>query len=175
MNNVFCTLLIITVLSSCSNSQSIFSGGAGSQNAESSKLGAVLWQQTSAEYKALCHQAFNIARAQLESGQVMRNSSGNSDRKPAIVLDLDETVLNNSPYNGWLITNNKSYSEETWREWVLKAKATFIPGAQQFIDFAQSNGYEVFYISNRSVELLEPTLSNLEKTGIDINKNHVFL
>lgn len=157
---------------SCSNSKSMLSK-VESTIAEDSKLSAVLWQQTSAEYEALCYQAFNAASYRLSTGD--NDALDASSKKKAIVMDLDETVLDNSPYNGWMIENNKSYSEETWREWCMLEKAEFVPGAADFIDLATNKGFKIIFISNRSIEDMEVTIYNLEKGGIAVNRSDILL
>ena len=157
---------------SCSSSKSSLSN-AESSIAEDSKLSAVLWQQTSAEYEALCYQAFNAAAYRLRSGEIDKEES--SSKRMAIIMDLDETVLNNSPYNGWLIHNNKTYSKESWTEWSNLAQAGFVPGAIEFIDMATNQGFRVIFISNRSIEELEGTILNLEKAGISVKRSDVLL
>lgn len=128
---------------------------------------AILWQQTAAEYDALCHQAFNTAKFRLQ--QAYQAGDDMSDKKPpAIIMDLDETVLDNSPYYGKLVIENESYSASTWDEWVEQASAQLVPGAQQFIDFAQNSGVEIIFISNREEKHMEATKRNLNEFGIEV-------
>ena len=93
----------------------------------------------------------------------------------AIVMDLDETVLDNSPYNGWLIENNKTYNAESWTEWCNLAKAELVPGALEFIEKSKNQGIKIMYISNRSVDDLEATISNLQNSGITVDRSDVLL
>lgn len=121
--------------------------------------GAVLFTQESAEYKALCLQAYNVAEVKLPE------LSAKSER-PAVVLDLDETVLDNSPYSAWQVLNGEPYSPETWDRWVQLASAKEVPGAGRFLRFADSLGVRIFYISNRDTSQLAPTAENMEKLGL---------
>ncbi len=134
------------------------------------KESAVIWQQTAAEYTALCIQAYNQAKSSVD--YYTKVSSGN---ELIIIMDLDETVLDNSPYNGYLIKNNKEYEKKTWGDWVNKASAKAVPGALDFIQYAESRGMTIFYVSNRSQEHLEPTMQNMEKLGIGTNPDHMLL
>ncbi len=103
-------------------------------------ISALLWQQNSAEYKALCYQSFNIARRNLENIQ-------SSEGKPyAIITDIDETVLDNSPYNGMQVEKDKDYEKTDWSEWGKLQKAKALPGAVEFFNFADSIEVEVLYI-----------------------------
>ena len=166
MKKILFTLVSASLMVACSSSKSSLSK-AESTISENSKLSAVLWQQTSAEYEALCYQAFNAATYRMETTNI-DDSDGNI-QKMAIVMDLDETVINNSPYNGWLIENNQEYSESSWREWTNSSKAELIPGAREFIVAAQNKGFKIVFISNRSIEELEPTVINLNNSGVEVD------
>ncbi len=121
--------------------------------------GAVLWYQQSAEMRMAYYQAYEYAKLILrEKLENTRNS-----KPPAVVLDIDETVLDNSPYESYLIDNGDTYSSSTWKKWTDQARASALPGALDFVNYAKSRGVEVFYISNRKVAALEPTLKNLRQ------------
>ena len=121
------------------------------------KLFATVFQQKAAEYKALCFQAFNIARWQLDIYQPI------STRPKAIVTDIDETVLDNSPYEAHQTLKGKDYEPASWYEWTARASADTVPGAPSFLKYAASKGIEVFYITNRLERERESTLRNLQK------------
>lgn len=117
---------------------------------------ATLYQQIAPEVRALQYQTYNQAKFILEKLLL-----DNSFEKPlAIVVDIDETVLDNSPYQANSILNNFSYPEN-WDQWCMLAKAKPIAGAIEFLNFADSKGIAVFYISNRKDNLLEATIKNL--------------
>ena len=87
-------------------------------------------------------------------------------KKPlAIIADVDETVLDNSPYDGKLILNNTTYNRESWVEWGNLEIAEAIPGALEFLKYASEKNVEIFYISNRYSEQLDATVNNLKKLG----------
>lgn len=119
-------------------------------------INAVLYQQTSAEYKALCYQAFNTAKRSLLTDLTYENI----DKPRAVVFDIDETMLDNSPYEAKCILENISYPEQ-WDEWIRSAQAKAIPGALRFARFADSLGYTIFYVTNRKARYLEATMQNL--------------
>lgn len=131
---------------------------------------AVLWQQTAAEYDALCYQAFNAARHYLE-----KLSLEKLDGNEVVVLDLDETVLDNSPYNARLILEGSNYSPESWMEWSNLADAQLVPGAKEFLLDITQYGVEVFFISNRNNEELENTIKNLAKFDLHYESNQFLL
>jgi len=133
---------------------------------------AVLWQQNAAEYSALCHQAFNIARLRLD--QFVKQSK--FDKPLAIITDIDETILDNSQYSAKLINNDENYNKESWLEWGRLESATLVPGAYEFIKYAENLGVEVFYVSNRYSEQLDGTINNLKKVGLDnVERSRVYL
>jgi 5'-nucleotidase (lipoprotein e(P4) family) len=119
---------------------------------------AALWQQRSAEYKALCFQAYNIARLRLDEALAHPGI-----QPPAIVTDIDETVLDNSPYTVYTALKGEVYTEKTWMEWTAKAAADTVPGALSFLQYAASRGVHVFYITNRAESERAATLQNLQR------------
>lgn len=137
-------------------------------------LNAVLFMQKAAEYRALCYQAFNQARQTLDRDLRRRTRDR---RKRAVVVDIDETVLDNSPYQGWQILNDKEYVQETWFQWTARAEAQPIPGAVDFLRYANSRGVRVFYVSNRDqAKELAPTMQNLRALNFpDVSEETVML
>lgn len=134
---------------------------------------AVLWQEHAAEYRALSYQAYNTARWSLD--KILERKS-DYDKPLAVVTDIDETALNNSPYEGKLISTNKGYSPSTWKEWIDAAEAKPIPGALDFFNYAKSKEVEVFYITNRKVGSEKATLENLKNMGFPYaDKAHLLL
>lgn len=122
---------------------------------------AVLWQQTSGEYKALCFQAYNFARLSLKEALWADTS-----KKPnCVIVDIDETVLDNSPFQGHEIKKGLSYNPADWTEWTNLAQADTVPGALAFLKFAASKNTETFYLSNRDEKDYAATLKNLQKFG----------
>lgn len=133
---------------------------------------ALLWQQNAAEYRALTYQAYNLAKMQLDN-----ILTDHQFKKPiAIVTDIDETVLDNSPYSGKQIELNEEYTSQRWTEWVKKEKANSIAGALSFFNYAKSKNVVVFYISNRSSKQTNETIKNLKLHGFPFaDKTHVLL
>lgn len=121
---------------------------------------AVLYQQTAAEVRAMQYQTFNFAKTVLD--EKLRTSKG--AKKPAIVVDIDETVLDNSQYQAQCILGNFQYPV-LWDEWCMLAKAPAIPGAVEFLNYAHSKKVAVFYISNRKAHLMDATVKNLSDAG----------
>jgi 5'-nucleotidase (lipoprotein e(P4) family) len=119
----------------------------------------VLFQQTAAEYRALCYQAFNLARLRIDAlpRKKLRR------QKLAIITDLDETILDNSYQEAQQIKEGKEYSPQSWKNWTNQSAATAVPGAVEFLQAAKQKGIHIFYISNRDTGEVGTTLLNLQK------------
>ena len=120
-------------------------------------VGALLWFQTSAEAQALYYQAYALARLRLI--EALREPRS---KQPAVVVDIDETLLDNSPHQARLIETGQTFPA-FWDEWIERADARALPGAAEFLRFADSNGVAVFYVSNRDAKMLDATVRNLER------------
>jgi 5'-nucleotidase (lipoprotein e(P4) family) len=162
--------LIIAFLSSCAPSNSVVTGESGVHPSED----ALLWHQTSAEYDALCFQAFNVARNRID--QILNGFTDMplQDRM-AVIMDLDETVLDNSAYSVKMMQEGKRFSEESWNEWVFKKEAGIVPGADEFIAYCIANNIQVFFISNRDISTRTATIQNLAALGIEAGTDNLFL
>jgi 5'-nucleotidase (lipoprotein e(P4) family) len=117
---------------------------------------SVLYQQRAAEYRALCYQAFNIATLRVDENLRQMGLS----KQQAVVVDIDETVLDNSPHEAKCILNNSLYPAY-WEEWVNQASARPVPGSLEFLKYVNTKRVEVFYITNRKEKYREQTLQNL--------------
>jgi 5'-nucleotidase (lipoprotein e(P4) family) len=124
--------------------------------------GAILWTQTSGEARALAYQAFTLARMMLDRD--LQANRRNRMRR-AVVVDADETVLDNSHFQATLLKNRQNYDAQTWTEWVKRAEAEALPGAVEFLRYANSHGVRVFYITNRNLLEKDATATNLKKLG----------
>ncbi|MGB0424045.1 MAG: 5'-nucleotidase, lipoprotein e(P4) family [Flavobacteriales bacterium] len=134
---------------------------------------AVLWQQMAGEYAALTHQAYNLAAMQLEKEL---NLERDKSLPLAIITDIDETVVDNSPYNAQMILGDFEYSKETWKEWGMEKSAREVPGAVDFFNKVKEMGIEVFYVSNRFDHQLDETLENMQALGLPyVDAEHVIL
>ncbi len=124
--------------------------------------GAVLWQQASGERRALSYQAFALARMMLDRDLRMNRRI----RKPrAVIVDLDETILDNGLNEGMQVRNHVNFNQKDWTEWINRAEATAIPGSVEFLRYAAARGVTVFYITNRNDIQKQGTATNLKKLG----------
>lgn len=157
--NLLTALLITLLLSSCALSR---------KKEQTYQEFATLWMNTSAELTALSYQAYNIARLRLD--QKLKTQT----KKPkAIIVDVDETVLDNSPYQVTNILDHRSYTEDNWKEWLDLAKAPSVKGASEFLNYAKSKGVTTFYITNRKMNSFEVTYKNLVDQKFPITKSQL--
>jgi 5'-nucleotidase (lipoprotein e(P4) family) len=120
------------------------------------------WVQTSAEYRELCYQAFNLATMDADKALAAYKSG---DLPLAIVADLHETLIDNSAYDAGLVGRDAAYSVKTWTEWELAAQSRAIPGAVDFLNYAAKRGIVIYYVTNRDQAGLPGTLKNLAELG----------
>jgi len=134
-------------------------------------LMSVLYSQTSGEIKATFVQTYNTATELLdkaindEDWDAVLESEGKTNRTPAIILDVDETVLDNTPFNARSIMNQTSYPEG-WDIWIYEENATLIPGVKDFLASANNKGVKIFYVTNRRTVYEEATKNNIKKLGL---------
>lgn len=139
------------------------------------RFNAVAWMQNAAEYRLAAEQAYGLARLRLAKQLSARNQSadvaqqragGFSQKPPAVILDLDETVLDNSAFSARMILGGESFEQERWLEWVKEKKAELIPGAKGFLAYARSQGVKIFFITNRRDAAKPATIANLKQLGV---------
>ncbi|MDP4105968.1 MAG: 5'-nucleotidase, lipoprotein e(P4) family [Bacillota bacterium] len=134
---------------------------------------SVLWYQTSGEAKALYYQGYTIGRFRLD--EILAQRPQNMKLRPAIVLDIDETILDNSPCLAFNVKTGKAFPAN-WNEWVDQAIAKPVPGAIEFLKYANSKGIEIYYISNRNENQKKATIRNLQQVGAPMaDTKHVLL
>ncbi|TYT25900.1 acid phosphatase [Luteimonas viscosa] len=149
-------------------------------------LNAVLWVQRSAEYQANAISIFRAAADHLDAAlkepnwdalvpEEREQAAPAAGLQPAVIMDIDETVLDNSPYQARLIADGAEYDEVTWDRWVAEKKARPVPGVVEFARAAEARGVTILYLSNRAVHLKEATLANLRAEGLPVKDDSVFL
>ncbi|MCC7248425.1 MAG: 5'-nucleotidase, lipoprotein e(P4) family [Lysobacter sp.] len=147
-------------------------------------LNAVLWIQRSAEYRGVTESVYRAATSRLDAAlsdpgwdalPPEERTVPARGLPPAVIVDVDETVLDNSPYQARLILDGKQYNEVTWDAWVQEKKARPVPGALEFARYANARGVTLLYISNRAEHLGGPTLENLRAVGLPVKDDSVFL
>ena len=132
------------------------------------QMNSILWVRTSPEYEAVCREIFAQAALRLDEALADRTwsasleqSAGYEELAPAVILDVDETVLDNSAFEARLIVEGEEYNKPMWDSWIAEEAAPAIPGAQVFIKLAIERGVEVFFVTNRDHGTEEHTVRNL--------------
>lgn len=147
-------------------------------------LNAVAWTQTAVEHDLIYLEIYRDAQTRLlpalQDGHW--DALSRQDRvapaaglPPAVILDIDETVLDNSPFQARVIKGGGEYDEAAWRAWCLEARARALPGAVAFTQFAARHGIAVIYLSNRASNLDRATLANLRQAGFPVGGPDAFL
>ncbi len=134
-------------------------------------MSATVWYQTSAEMRALSYQAYALARLRLQQ----HLAAPRPDKPLAIITDVDETLLDNSPHSVKLIQTGETYPRY-WKEWVERAQAQPLPGAVDFLKYADSQGVAIFYVTNRDERYRAATIENLRRDGFpQADSAHMFM
>lgn len=142
-------------------------------------LNAALWMQRSVEYKAHALAAYALARIRLDEALANKSVTAAPEEQtgdfqslpPAVILDLDETVLDNSGFQVWMIKAGKTFHPKVWTQFVASETSTPIPGSLEFAKYADSKGVKVFYVSNRTGDEEEATRRNMERYGYPMGGN----
>lgn len=146
-------------------------------------VNATLWVHSAAEYRASALQTYAAARRQLDAALADRTFAGAEEERnedpsqpPAVILDLDETTLDNVGYEIRAIERGITYDKPLWREWVSESAAGAVPGAPEFLAYAKSRGVTPFYITNRDFDPEHPgTRRNLERLGFPLAEDTLLM
>ncbi len=122
-----------------------------------------LWYQNAAEVDALYQQGYNVATNKLK--ELLKQPT---DKPYSIVLDIDETVLSNIPFQVKMVKDGTAFNPKLWDEWVQKAEAKPVAGAKEFLQFADKNKVQIYYISDRTDAQVDATIKNLEAQGLPV-------
>ena len=138
-------------------------------------LGATLWAQTAVEHDAVCLQAYRQARDLLDRAlkdkkwtAAIEQTTDYRKLPPAIILDVDETVLDNSAMEARSVLKDVEFTTAMWEEWVSESAAPALPGAVEFTQYARSRGVTVFFVTNREAKHETATRSNLQRAGFPL-------
>lgn len=161
-----------------SASQEAAASATNATVAQHENLNATLWVQTSAEYVGSALQAYAAATAMLERGLEDPGWSASLEQQaaggyellpPAVILDVDETVLDNGANQARQILDRKEFNRADWHAWVREEQAPPVPGALEFTRHAAQLGVTVFYVTNRRHEVESATRNNLAAHGFPLS------
>lgn len=134
------------------------------------RLHSVLWVQTAPEFRVSCEQVFRLGAAHLNEAledpfwtAATEQTGDYFQLPPAVVFDIDETVLDNSPFQARLAADRVDYVHEEWGRWVSEAQADPLPGAAHFVKLLRARGVTPIFASNRSAEQKAATVANLRE------------
>lgn len=175
MKKIIETLAVLLLVVNLANAQ-----GQDKLRDTHENLNAVLWIQTSAEYPMITTSLYRSAYSSVKLALLKKNWTAAveqaemdvSELPPAIIVDVDETILDNSKAQALAVDKRGGFELAEWQKWVRKKEATPIPGALEFLAWAASeeNGVTIFYVTNRSVDVEPATLENLQKFGFPIKE-----
>ncbi len=154
---------------------------------------SLLWAQTAAEHKAVYLQTYQVAEILLDVAledkkwtALIEQDKNYSKLVPAIILDVDETVLDNSHFDGEMVKSQAFFQKQSWDSWVAMAQAKAVPGVVSFIQNARKKGIQILFLTNRQCRSRSEntsdcpqeldTINNLKKIGIDgVDPDHILL
>jgi 5'-nucleotidase (lipoprotein e(P4) family) len=136
---------------------------------------STLYLQTAAELEAAALQTYDTARRMVEEALQRPEWSAldgveTEGKPPAVIVDVDETILSNAAYEARLVHDEAEFQAETWTAWVNEAVAVPIPGALEFSRWASEQGVVIFYVTNRNAEEKEGTFRNLARYGFPLEE-----
>ncbi|HEY4359579.1 MAG TPA: HAD family acid phosphatase [Bryobacteraceae bacterium] len=146
---------------------------------DQSALNSTLWAGTAVEHDAATLQTYRLAGAMLDKALEDRTWTAAIEQRdtvfrrlpPAIIMDIDETILDNSPFQALLLTKDVRDDDPVWNSWVAQAQAKPLSGAVEFARYAHSRGVAVFYVTNRDASQKPATWSNLARAGFPLDRD----
>lgn len=136
---------------------------------------ALLWMRSSAEYRALCYQGYNIAAAAVDDA-IAKKKPG--DKPLAIILDCDETVVDNTRSMAMsALRGNSYYDAPWWRATCKSGQSKAMPGAVEFLKDVHKKGVEIFYVTGRAAKYSQKeTTKNLQDLGFPtVDEKHLLM
>jgi acid phosphatase len=142
-------------------------------------INATLWMQTSAEYQAITREVYGTATRNLDAAINDKSwtalESSCLSCPPAVILDLDETVLDTSGHQAGLIRSGAGFSEANWHDWAMHDASNVIEAARDFLLDAQKRGVAVFYVTNRLQSEEQPLRATLTRLGLPLTNDNLLV
>ena len=169
-------LIAIFALPSCATNTSSPTGRTDIvASARDDRLDAILWQTTSAEYRVLVQSIYATAKLQLDPALTDRQwtalpsqTENFQNLPPAVIMDVDETVIDTGKFQSLLVKNHIRFGSARWRDWQRRNEPDAVPGAIEFINYAQARGVTVFFVTNREHATEPITRVNLATIGVKL-------
>jgi 5'-nucleotidase (lipoprotein e(P4) family) len=174
-------VLLSAVLAACATNASreaVPATTATTSSTAHDNLHATLWMQTAAEYEAAVRGTFTAARASLDRAladpawsalPADERGDGFETRPPAIIVDADETMIDNSPFQARGVRDGVAFEHAKWLAWVDERRARALPGALEFAAYATQKGVPIYFVTNRDAPAeTESTIANLRSLGFPI-------
>lgn len=171
-------LVFLLALAGCGQAPVRDAAPAAAATRPNDNLNAVVWMQTAAEYDAAVRGNYAAALAQLDAAIADPHwnalpegeaSQGFESLPPAIIVDADETMIDNSPNQARHVRDDAPFAYERWLAWVNERRARALPGAVEFAQAANAKGVPVFFVTNRDApQETDSTIANLRAAGFPI-------
>jgi len=139
-------------------------------------IDSLLWSQTAEEARQIRRAVFAAAERALEAAladpawSALGQGAEAASLPPAVIADVDETTLDNGPFEGRMAREGRSFDAAIWAAWVEAASAEPLPGALEFTRLASSRGVRVFYVTNRDAPFEAATRRNLRAAGFPLDE-----
>jgi 5'-nucleotidase (lipoprotein e(P4) family) len=131
-------------------------GAPGAAAASAAQPKEIHWFRSSAEYQALARQIYRSAEQ-----RVRELAAGRARGSWAVILDADETVVDNSEYQRRIAARGEVYQTATWQAWVRERRAGAVPGAREFLIAVAELGGRIAIVTNRDDVVCEDTRANI--------------
>jgi 5'-nucleotidase (lipoprotein e(P4) family) len=165
---MFAVSIVVLALTGCAGRQAV-SNHQEIPERTHELLNAVLWVRTSAEYEVGCREIYRLAERGLDQAlsdpawtAALEQTGDYSDLPAAVILDADETALDNSAFEAMLIEETEEYNKPLWYAWAEEERAGAVPGTREFLEHAFERGVQVFFVTNRDYAIEQPTVRNLQ-------------
>lgn len=127
----------------------------------------------------MASQSFYLASLMLERALANPNWTAATEQrgsyqdleKVAVILDVDETILDNGPFQEKLIVEDTQYDSDEWDDWVGLGRAPRLSGAVSFVRRAEKLGVSIFYVTNREHKRWKETNENLRMKGFPVSED----
>ena len=120
--------------------------GADATSASRPAPEAIRWARTAAEHRALFLEVYAMATSRVEAEAATR-----APGSWGVVLDADETVIDNSTYQLEQARLGRPFEAASWHAWTARREAVPLPGAAAFLARVRALGGRIAIVTNRAV------------------------